>query len=186
MKVWNVYVGRWGLHRKRPCRWMPRETCTFVIVRANLQFELTSNYRVGIWVSGVWRRNATGRPPADALQLHRRPVMKKKSAAAAATNDKHLAALETGTFASMLPLVEHCAVTRYDDGDPRTVGWLTIKTQGAAWVVQVKDPDTGNSFTSIADTLDKALETASLMLACDEAPWTPDPWLKAKGAPKKK
>jgi len=34
--------------------------------------------------------------------------------------------------------------------------------------------------------LDKALETASLMLACDEAPWSPDPFLKGKSGTKKK
>lgn len=113
--------------------------------------------------------------------------MKKKSTKTGEQNAKHLAALESTVFADLLPLVEHMAVTQYDDGDPRVTGWITIKVQGAAWIVQVKDPDAAVGFTAIADTLDKALSTAALMLACDEAPWEPDPWLaNKKQAGKKK
>jgi len=106
--------------------------------------------------------------------------MKKKATKTGEQNAKHLAALESTLFADLLPLIEHCAVTQYDDGDPRQPGWFTIKVQGAAWLVQVKDPDAAVSFQTIGDTLDKALGTAALMLACDEAPWEPDPWLAAK------
>jgi len=112
--------------------------------------------------------------------------MKKKQASGDDKTVRHLAALESGILRDLLPLVEHMAVTRYDDGDARLTGWVTIKTQGAAWVVQVKDPDSGNSFQVVDAALDKALETASLMLACDEAPWSPDPFLKGKAATKKK
>lgn len=112
--------------------------------------------------------------------------MKKKAAASKAGSDaRHLAAIETELFADLMPLVEHCAVTKYDDGDPRETGWVTIKTLGAAWVVQVKDPCSGNSFQFVSDRFDKALEGASLLLACDEAPWQPDAFLKAKKKPAK-
>ena len=107
--------------------------------------------------------------------------MKKKAAAAAAGGDaRHLAPVESEYFSKLMSLVEHCAVTKYDDGDPRETGWFTIKTLGSAWVVQVKDQDSGNSFQFVSDTLDKALEGAALLLACEEAPWQPDPFLRKK------
>lgn len=112
--------------------------------------------------------------------------MKKRQAAAAAEGAKHLAPVESNLFNGLLPLVEHCAVRRYDDGDAREPGWFTVKTQGAAWCVQVKDPDGCVSFTAIGETLDKALETAALLLSCDEAPWEPDSFLAASKARKKK
>jgi hypothetical protein len=90
---------------------------------------------------------------------------------------KHLAAVETTIFTDRLSLVEHCALLQYEDGSPRQPGWFTVKTQGAAWVVQVKDPDTLSSFSAVAPTLDQALDTASLLLACDDAPWEADRWL---------
>ena len=112
--------------------------------------------------------------------------MKKKNVKADASGGKHLAAMESNIFAGLVPLIEHCALRQYEDGDPRETGWITIKTQGAAWSVQVKDPDACVSFTAVADTLDKALETAALLLSCDEAPWEPDTWLQASAAKKKK
>lgn len=99
---------------------------------------------------------------------------------------KHLAALESNYFGQLLSLVEHCAVRQYDDGTPRETGWFTIKVQGAAWIVQVKDPDGCCSFNALGDTLDKALETAALFLTCDEAPWEHDAFLAQSKARKKK
>jgi len=66
---------------------------------------------------------------------------------------------------------------QYEDGTPRVPGWITIKTQGAAWQVQVKDPDSCSSFAAVGPTLDQAIETAALLLACDDAPWEADKWL---------
>jgi len=112
--------------------------------------------------------------------------MKKRQAKSAMGDSNHLAPMETNRFADMLSLVEHCAVRKYDDGEPRETGWVTIKTQGAAWCVQVKDPDGCCSFTAVGETLDKALETAALLLSCDEAPWEPDAFLAQAAARKKK
>jgi len=98
----------------------------------------------------------------------------------------HLAPMESDILSGLLPLVEHCAARQYDDGTPREPGWLTIKTTGAAWVVQVKDPDSACSFTAVAATLDKALETAAMLLGSDDAPWEPDRWLLESQKKKKK
>lgn len=111
--------------------------------------------------------------------------MKKKLGKLDDKQTKHLAALESTILGGLLPLIEHCAVRQYDDGDSRETGWFTVKTTGAAWVIQVKDPDSGCSFSAVADTVDKALETAALLLSCDDAPWEPDQWLQRNGKKKK-
>jgi len=112
--------------------------------------------------------------------------MKRRTAKAELGDAKHLAPLECARLADCLPLIEHCAVRKYDDGTNREPGWITLKTQGAAWIVQVKDPDGCCSFTAVGETLDKALDTAALLLSCDEAPWEPDTWLQQAAARKKK
>lgn len=113
--------------------------------------------------------------------------MKKRIAKGALDGDvKHLAPVESNIFTNLMPLVEHCAIRRYDDGEQREPGWFTVKTQGSAWVVQVKDPDGAVSFSAVGQTLDNALETAALLLACDEAPWEPDRFLAGQKATGKK
>lgn len=102
------------------------------------------------------------------------------------TDVQHLASVECDLFTQHMSLVEHCALRKYDDGTDREPGWFTVKVTGAAWVVQVKDPDSCTSFSAVADTLDKALDTAALLLACDEAPWEHDTWLAKSKADKKK
>jgi len=112
--------------------------------------------------------------------------MKKKNVAKSVDGVKHLAPVETEIFKGLFPLVEHCCLRQYEDGDPREPGYLTIRTQGAAWSVQVKDADACVSFSAVAETLDKALETAALLLSCDEAPWELDKWLADAAKRRKK
>jgi hypothetical protein len=92
---------------------------------------------------------------------------------------KHLAPLETELFRELMPLVEHCGMLQYEDGSPRTPGYFTVRTNGSAWIVSVKDPDSANSFPTVGKTLDEALTTAALLLGCEEAPWEPDVYLQA-------
>lgn len=115
-------------------------------------------------------------------------MKKKSSSPAPAPGDgpKHLASMESNVFAKLFNLVTHCAVTRYDDGDPRRPGWFTIKTLGSAWVVQIKDPDSCLQMTATAQSLDDALCLADLLLGGDEAPWEPDPFLKQQASKNKK
>lgn len=185
-KTWVVVCHRWRLHGNRPCRFMPRGVQSFYIRRGRLVFTLTSFPWKGICVTGCWKVREVFSPLDKPMYEWEFPQMKKKAAKEGDSSVRHLAALESNILHDLVPLVEHMAVTRYDDGDARLTGWVTIKTQGAAWCIQVKDPDSGNSFTVVDAALDKALETASLMLACDEAPWSPDPFLKQQSAKKKK
>jgi len=116
----------------------------------------------------------------------RMPNVKKKVATAGGGSERHLVAVESSIFAQLMPLVEHCAIVRYDDGDPRQTGWLRLGTLGAAWTLDVKDPDTEMSFRLVDGSLDRVLENAALLLACDEAPFALDPYLKRKVPAKKK
>lgn len=111
--------------------------------------------------------------------------MKKKTLKTAAENPKHLAAMETSLLHAHHAVVAHCAVLRYEDGDPRAPGWFTVTTAGSLWRVTVKDPDSSASFVVTAPTIDEALTMVSLLLETDEAPWEHDPWLQ-KATKKKK
>jgi hypothetical protein len=106
--------------------------------------------------------------------------MKKKDSGKSGEQAQHAAAMETEIFKDLMGLMEHCSYRKYDDGDPREPGWITIRTNGAAWVVQVVDLDTRLQFQVVAETLDKALETTQLYLSCEQAPWEPCSWLKRK------
>lgn len=181
-KTWWI-CGVWPLrlHRLRPRRWMPWGPQMFEVLVGNWKYVLTSVPNKGICCIAVGPRVAMYAPRDPAFRHFEVPNMKKKNVASSAGPVKHLAPVDTNLLPSLLSLVEHCCLTQYDDGDAREPGWITVKTQGAAWVVQVKDPDSGTSFSSVAESIDKALETAALLLSCDEAPWTPDAWLqKAK------
>jgi hypothetical protein len=98
----------------------------------------------------------------------------------------HLAAMESDLFSKLQPIVMHCAETRYDDGTVRVPGWITVKTMGSAWVLDIKDPDTCSRLTVVQSTLDDAMALASLLLEAEEAPWEHDQWLAATKAKKKK
>jgi len=185
-KSWTIHARGLHLHRGRPCRWLPMGNSTFHVVLGHYLFTLRAKWGRGICT--VARTRVAHRYDADPGGLKwEYPSMKKRITKTALENGvKHLAAVETTRFADLMPLVEHCAIRVYDDGDSRDPGWITIKTNGAAWIVQVKDPDACVSFAATADTLDKALETAALLLACDEAPWEEDRYLKQQRANQRK
>ena len=111
--------------------------------------------------------------------------MKPRVACAAPDDDSgahHLAPIESNVFVKLHAIVAHCSVTRYEGGTARKPGWITIKTMGASWVVQMKDPDTCQSCQAIGATLDDALALADLILSSPTGPWEPDPFLKQQAA----
>lgn len=175
-----------SLHAGRPCRWLPKGKCQWFVLGPSWAFLLTSVPRHGICVVAGFRQGTLPLPGAAPAFLLERPSMAIRRRPASEETGKHLAKTETTLFSSLSSLVEHCSHRSYDDGTVREPGWITVKTSGAAWVVQVKDPDGCCSFSCIGETLDKALETAALLLACDEAPWEPDLWLQQARAKKKK
>lgn len=111
--------------------------------------------------------------------------MKKKKVLGASSECLHQAAMESVVLSALHPLIAHCAVTRYEDGDKRLPGWWTVTTSGVTWKVTVKDPDSAASFAVTAPTLDEALTLACLLLESEEAPWEHDQWLQ-KGRARRK
>ena len=186
MGEWRIRCRRWRLHGRRPSGQMAKWTSYVIARRANLEFLLCCRQFVGIQVVAA-RNLFTSGGPGGVWQRHWEVVeMKKKSATGGEGQGRHLAALESNILAGHLPIIEHLAVTQYDDGSPRVPGFITIRTQGATWTIDVKDPDSGLSFRVIDPVLDKAIETVSLLLACDQAPWAPDAFLARQNGSKKK
>lgn len=113
-------------------------------------------------------------------------MKRKRQGEKAANLALHLAPLESNVFSAFHPLVAHCAVTQYDDGEPRRPGWITFKTMGSSWVLEAKDPDSCSRLVVVQTTLDDALALLSVLLESEEAPWEPDPWLMQQAAKERK
>lgn len=185
-------MGKWWVvncsGRVRPCRRggrkVPKGSGFFLVQRGRKWVRFDYHPFAPLWLSAVM---PAGGSPLDqsrySLYTGVHP-MKKKTKAKSDEDAPHLAPVETEHLHGLMQLVEHCCCRQYEDGDPRETGWFTVQTVGAQWKVSVKDPDSGMSFSVMSDTLDQALESAALLLACDEAPWMDDPWLKSRKASK--
>ena len=184
---WTVEA-RWPLRRARvrPNKWLPKGKSEFYVKCRSTYFGLRARSWAGIAVVTEWEPGTLpglGRLPRRQWEY---PQMGIKKRSVQVQDTQHLAAVESTYFTQLLPLVEHCALLKYDDGTPRQPGWFTIKTNGQTWVVQVKDPDSCSSFNAVGESLDKALETAALLLSCDSAPWERDRFLVDSQARTKK
>lgn len=179
-------VFTWGRLRQRPRPQVKGAACHWTVVQPG-------RWR---WVFG-WRpwfglqllRSGPVTPEGPATIQYRRLEaygMKRPSSGSGGGTGRHQAAMETERWRDHMALVEHMAIVQYDDGTPRQPGYVTVRTQGRAWVVDVKDPDTCLSFRVLSESLDAALEQAALLLTAEAAPWEPDPWLRARNREKKK
>jgi len=175
-------VGRW----LRPRRWLPKHWVTFGVTVNGHQVLLFGRRFWGVSAFRITRPDGDVLIWPDASSYQEVSKVKKRKQGAEPTAASHLAAVESAVFGKMHALVAHCAATRYDDGDPRKPGWITIKTAGSAWIVEAKDPDTSSKLTAIQPTLDDALALLSLLLEAEEAPWEHDQWLAAAAAKAKK
>jgi len=177
--------GRWW--PRRASRWFPRGVAVYRMrLRVGTMLELQFTPFRGISPLALYEDWSTVAPAVQIWSLKELWMKKKNPVSQSADGPEHLAAVESELFSKLHPLVAHCAVVRYEDGDARKPGWITIKTLGSAWVVQVKDPDSAASFQATAASLDDALALASLMLEADQTPWEPDPWLLSQQKAKKK
>ena len=172
---------------RRPKHWIPRRKTWYILrLRAKDIVVCYVPFR-GFQARSVLRR---GGALVDRLVVFAPPEFSMKKVQPGKQSSEggasHLAAMETNVFAKLSSLAAHVAVTRYEDGTPRRPGWFTVKTLGAAWVVQVKDPDSCCQLQTTSQTLDDALALADLLLGSEEAPWEPDPWLQRTETQKKK
>lgn len=166
-------------HRfRRKSVWLGSEPwCLLVYVGRSL-FRLTAVGGCGYGIDARRGPDGVWVSVSDEWDLERTLVKRKRQGDAALPNVKHLAALESNVLGKLLPIIEHCAVTQYEDGTPRKPGWITVKTMGSSWVLEAKDPDSCSRLTVVQTTLDDALALLSVTLESEEAPWEPDPWLK--------
>lgn len=115
--------------------------------------------------------------------------MKRRSAATSvdvAGSSVHLAAVETLLLGQYPAVVSHLAVTRWDDGQPRTPGTLLLKVIGSSWALVAKEPDECLQLQVLGQSLDDVFTLLELLLSGDQAPWEPDPWAKARQTKAKK
>ena len=173
---------------RRPGRWLSSHGSTLIhVFRLDVYFHLWYTPAAGVYCASVSKWGSVFCPP---LYRYARPEMNVKKINLKPEGSKdgpsHIAPVESTVFARFHSLVAHCSVTRYDDGEARQPGWFTVKTQGAAWIVQIKDPNACAQLQCIGETLDDALALAELLLGADSAPWEIDPWMKRKGGQAKK
>jgi len=170
----------------RPRRWVAKWWTSFMVRTGRLEWWLVAKrgFGVTLWatihegvVNPFW---PTCSWYGDLLMMKRR-VQRQD-----AETPPHLAPIETEVLNRCIPLVAHCAATKYDDGAPRKPGWFTVRTRGSAWEIEIKDPDTCSRLVVIQGTLDDALALATMLLDSEEAPWEPDPWLAKMNAPRGK
>lgn len=188
MPATHTIYANWPLRRSRvrPHRWLPKGWSEFYLKCRSTYFTLRARSWLGIALITEWEPGSLPDLGVSPRRQWEYPAMGIKKRTVQVQDSQHLAAVESTYLTHLLPLVEHCALLKYDDGTPRLPGWFTIKTNGASWIVQVKDPDSCCSFNAVGETLDKALETAALLLSCDSAPWERDRFLVDSQARTKK
>lgn len=169
----------------RPRYWLSRNWVRHVVAAKRGHYVLVAKrwWGVSIWACVRDGQHIQCWPSCDTYMEMTK--VKRRLKTADAPNTLHLAAVESDILGKHLPLVQHCSHTQYEDKTPRKPGWITIKTMGSAWVVEVKDPDSCSRLTVVQQTLDDALTLASVLLESEEAPWEADPWLKQQSTKKK-
>lgn len=177
-------IGRQGW-RRRPCRWVRGRPTLYVIAR--LDWEVKVWYRPWVGLSAVALTRPGSREAAwldDVMEFGR---MKRRIVGAvpgAKDGPVHLAAIETNLLSTLHSIVKHLAVTKYEDGEPRTPGTMIVSTLGSNWKIVLKDPDTCSQLQVIQTNLDDALTLAGLLLDSDTTPWETDPWAKQRAKKK--
>lgn len=182
--IWTVKRRvRW----RRPRRWTPSDNLLLTVRRPPFVLECWFRPSFGYRPALLWRDDRGDRL-AGTIFPSLADLMKKAKPReySGEHGPSHLAPIDSKVLSAFHNVIAHCCVVRYDDGTPRQAGWLTLKTQGQSWVVQVKDPDGACSLTAIASTLDDALAMADLLLGSDDTPWEPDRFLRAQQSEKKK
>lgn len=163
----------------RPSQWLPRRIVWFDLLLTKVVVRVQHTPFRGYCIRSVFPRGGSQLdrlfvlPPPE-FSVKRIELRKQASQGGAS----HLAAVETDVLGRLPNIVAHCAVTRYEDGSSRAPGWVMLKTQGAAWIVTVKDPDSCCSLRATANALDDALALADLLLGTEDAPWEADAFLQ--------
>lgn len=114
----------------------------------------------------------TGQLDGTVLERRRRSTVKKVKLSDRAAV-KHLAPLETEYLKDSMPIIEALGMLQYEDGSSRQTSYLGIWSQGATWFVRITDKDADAQMTAEGRTIDEALDTLTLLLGSENAPWEP-------------
>lgn len=93
---------------------------------------------------------------------------------------------ETVFFRKVSMVVEFLCATSYEDGSPRTPGYLTLRNRGHCYELTAYDPDSGQRLCVGASDLDSCYTALNTMLGADLAPWTLDDYLTGLLSKKRK
>jgi len=163
----------------RVSQWLPRRSTHLRIIGVDRVFDLWYLPRRGYYCYRSIVRRA-GQPDEIRNFGTQWLTMKKVKIATGgpAGGLTHIAPLESVLLSAQHAIVKHMAICKYDDGEARKTGWITIRTQGAQWQVTAKDPDAGAQLVVVGQTLDDAIALLDTLLGAQDAPWEPDPFAK--------
>lgn len=179
------WTGRVGVRRRKGQRGPSYKTSFRLFVRTGyIWFTWWPDGKVR--PSSFYRYSASGgyeRVPSWCAEDR---TMKRVKLSKPEEGPNHHASLDPGRLPDLPGLHHHCAIIKYDDGEPRKPGAVRFWVEGAEWCVRVSDPDSSSSFVARGPTLSDALLTAELLITSDTCPWSPDSFLQEQAAKKKR
>lgn len=176
-------VGRFKPRRYAPSSWQP-----FVIRQGEWEFLGVTRRGMGSVILTCQPYRFGSCPLLTGLPQWVVDMQKRKVPDSGTPGKLPQAALGTKVLLKFQNLVQHLAVTQYDDGSPRTAGTLILFTNGVVWRAVLKDPDTSSKLVVSQETLDDLLNAAEMLLGSPDTMWEQDQYAVtvSKGRGKKK
>lgn len=185
-------VVRWhpGWTGKRIGQWLPRRGEKLLKIVMRSQWHLVQWLpREGYWTVSAGLVSDPNETPYYFAPRYQGDAVKRRQAAR--PGDTVVPALPSASVQwPKLPAIrQFISETKYDDGTPRTPGYLTVRNRVTVFEVTLYDPDSASRIATRGKTLDEALGLAEQLLGVEEAPWEPDAYLlkmMAQNQPRKK
>lgn len=186
----KVMHWRRGWCAKKVGQWLPRSGEKMIRVVGPRHWLLVQWLpREGYWVVAS---GEVGKPYTQPFYFNPRyqgDAMKRRQAAR--PGDTVIPALPSASVHwPKLPAIrEFISATKYDDGTPRTPGYITVRNRVTMYEVTMYDPDGAARICTRAPKLDDALSLMEQLLGVEDAPWEHDRYLaeqQAKQKPRKK
>lgn len=172
--------------RRRAGQWLPRKPTKLVLRSGGWEYLVDWRPWHGLWVQSVRREAHPREPWSDTWEREEKRTMRRLKLAEGDSGPVPAASSESKLLGRMKLVLEHCTATAYDDGAPRTPGYLWVKTSGTTWIVTLFDPDGGARLDCRASTLDEAFALGEKWLSAEDAPWEIDEYLRERQAKKVK
>lgn len=162
------------VRRYKPRRWAPTAWQPWCVRCGDLEWLGATRRKVGSVVVAV-QPYRFGSPPI----LHTFPqwvvtMQKRKVPTGDSAGKMPQASLSTKVLLKYQNLVQHLALSQYDDGSPRSPGVLILFATGTSWRCVIKDPDTTAKLVITQESLDELLGAADLLLGSPDTMWEID------------